>query len=113
MVFKLHPTANGWKQTVLYNFQGGPNDGAEPLGNLVFDHEGNLYGTTSRGLVLRWAKTAPAEFINSLRRDGSAGFIASPGERRRQPIRRTGLRSSRTPLWNHKQGWRPHGLLLQ
>jgi uncharacterized repeat protein (TIGR03803 family) len=48
-VFKLHPTANGWKETVLYNFQGGANDGAEPTGNLISDKEGNLYGTTSGG----------------------------------------------------------------
>ena len=59
MVFKLHPTANGWKQTVLYNFQGGPNDGAEPLGNLVFDHEGNLYGTTSTGLGTQVGQKRP------------------------------------------------------
>ena len=49
VVFKLHLTANGWKETVLYNFQGGANDGAYPQGNLIFDREGNLYGTTTYG----------------------------------------------------------------
>ncbi len=49
VVFKLHLTANGWKETVLYNFQGGPNDGAYPQGNLIMDRAGNLYGITSYG----------------------------------------------------------------
>jgi uncharacterized repeat protein (TIGR03803 family) len=34
---------------VLWNFGGSPNDGAIPLGNLVLDHAGNLYGTTNGG----------------------------------------------------------------
>jgi uncharacterized repeat protein (TIGR03803 family) len=35
---------------VLYFFQGGGDaDGADPLGELIFDHAGNLYGTTSEG----------------------------------------------------------------
>ncbi|MGB8013357.1 MAG: choice-of-anchor tandem repeat GloVer-containing protein [Terriglobales bacterium] len=49
VVFKLHPTANGWKETILYSFQGGANDGEFPYGNLIFDKEGNLYGTTAYG----------------------------------------------------------------
>src|ERR1700722_16663399 len=32
-----------WTKTVLYSFQGGPNDGATPFGTLVFDKAGNLY----------------------------------------------------------------------
>jgi uncharacterized repeat protein (TIGR03803 family) len=34
---------------VLWSFAGSPNDGIRPLGNLVFDHVGNLYGTTFGG----------------------------------------------------------------
>jgi uncharacterized repeat protein (TIGR03803 family) len=48
-VFELTPTASGpWKETVLYNFQGG-TDGASPTGPLTFDPAGNLYGTTVSG----------------------------------------------------------------
>ena len=35
--------------TALYAFQGGPGDGANPLGTLLMDPSGNLYGTTSGG----------------------------------------------------------------
>jgi len=37
------------KYQVLYSFQGGTGDGAVPIGNLVFDSQGNLYGTTMYG----------------------------------------------------------------
>ena len=48
-VFKLTPGSDGrWKETILYNFQGGRN-GAVGLGPLVFDKAGNLYGTTAFG----------------------------------------------------------------
>lgn len=50
-VFQLTPpTSQGgsWTETLLYSFQGG-NDGSGPQGNLVFDHSGNLYGTTTVG----------------------------------------------------------------
>ena len=37
-------------ETVLYNFgPAGSNDGQNPLGNLISDSAGNLYGTTSGG----------------------------------------------------------------
>jgi uncharacterized repeat protein (TIGR03803 family) len=44
-VFKVAP--NG-KEKVLYAFKGG-NDGAYPVGRLIFDTAGNLYGTTEEG----------------------------------------------------------------
>jgi uncharacterized repeat protein (TIGR03803 family) len=48
-VYELSRTAMGrWKERVLYSFQGG-SDGQNPLGNLVIDAAGNLYGTTSEG----------------------------------------------------------------
>ena len=37
--------AGSWTERVLYSFPGG-NGGATPLGKLVFDSAGNLYGTT-------------------------------------------------------------------
>ncbi len=44
-VFRLDPSGN---ETVLYNFAGG-NDGSNPLGGVVLDNAGNLYGTTTAG----------------------------------------------------------------
>jgi len=47
-VFKLSPLNGGWIYKSLYDFTG-RNDGAYPMSNLVFDANGNLYGTTSEG----------------------------------------------------------------
>jgi len=38
----------GWKEKVLYSFQGG-SDGSTPAGGVVFDKAGNLYGATTDG----------------------------------------------------------------
>ncbi len=38
------PASAEWKEKVLYSFQGGTNDGAFPVGGVVFDSLGNLYG---------------------------------------------------------------------
>jgi uncharacterized repeat protein (TIGR03803 family) len=49
VVFELTPkTAGSWGYQPLYPFKGGA-DGFAPYGNVVFDAEGNLYGTTSAG----------------------------------------------------------------
>jgi hypothetical protein len=37
-----------WNEKVLYSFQGLP-DGATPVGSVVFDQRGNLYGATQNG----------------------------------------------------------------
>jgi uncharacterized repeat protein (TIGR03803 family) len=47
VVFKLSHTSSGWKETFLHSFQG--PDGSTPIGGLVFDAEGDLYGTTQAG----------------------------------------------------------------
>jgi uncharacterized repeat protein (TIGR03803 family) len=44
VVFELSPSQNGWTETVLYTFTGG-TDGSLPLGGVIFDGAGNLYGT--------------------------------------------------------------------
>jgi uncharacterized repeat protein (TIGR03803 family) len=49
VVFKLTPTATGYKESVVYNFQGGKKDGSNPVYGVVADAYGNLYGTTSAG----------------------------------------------------------------
>ena len=45
-VFKITPSG---VETVLYSFNGFPTDGMSPNGGLVFDTQGNLYGTTGYG----------------------------------------------------------------
>jgi uncharacterized repeat protein (TIGR03803 family) len=50
-VFELSPPAAGqtqWTETVLYSFKGG-NDGRGPLGGVIMDRIGVLYGTTYEG----------------------------------------------------------------
>jgi uncharacterized repeat protein (TIGR03803 family) len=51
-VFQLVPNADGsWRESVLYTFCSRPHcsDGDTPLGGLIFDQAGNLYGTTVLG----------------------------------------------------------------
>ena len=52
VVFELTPNGNGtWTERVLYDFEG-KKDGGVPHGNLIFDQDGNLYGTTLVGGTL-------------------------------------------------------------
>jgi uncharacterized repeat protein (TIGR03803 family) len=49
-VFEMKPAGGGrWTERVLHNFSVGSGDGAAPVGALVFDQVGNLYGTTELG----------------------------------------------------------------
>lgn len=50
VVYKLSHHRSGWKQTVLYTFQG-LSDGQYPVGGVILDQAGNLYGTTFDGGV--------------------------------------------------------------
>jgi hypothetical protein len=50
-VYELSPPAQkggAWTETVIYNFQGN-KDGQLPIGDLVFDKQGSLYGATQFG----------------------------------------------------------------
>jgi uncharacterized repeat protein (TIGR03803 family) len=47
-VFQLTWNGTGWEEAVLYAFSGG-SDGALPIGQLVQDNSGNLYGVTQFG----------------------------------------------------------------
>ena len=49
VVFELSPSGGTWTYTVLHYFGSSENDGGSPLGGLIFDANGNLYGTTSVG----------------------------------------------------------------
>jgi uncharacterized repeat protein (TIGR03803 family) len=52
-VFELSPGVGGvWTEKLLYSFAGpaaNPPDGQDPTGNLIFDAQGNIYGTTFTG----------------------------------------------------------------
>jgi uncharacterized repeat protein (TIGR03803 family) len=51
-VFKLTPPvppATQWTETLLHEFTGGSNDGANPNDHLILDSAGALYGTTQLG----------------------------------------------------------------
>jgi len=47
-VFKLTKTQSGWSFSILYQFTGG-TDGGYPVGGVVIDQQGNLYGATNVG----------------------------------------------------------------
>lgn len=87
--FELSPAGNGsWRETELYLFFG--LSGCEPLGGLVLDGSGNLYGTTyfgganGQGAVFelspgsngKWSETVLYSFPgDSSRFDPAAGLI--------------------------------------
>lgn len=49
-VFELSPASGGsWTETILYAFKDNGSDGIIPIGALVFDAKGNLYGATQNG----------------------------------------------------------------
>ena len=47
-VYEISRSNGGWVETVIHNFQNIP-DGKQPLGGLVFDNAGNLYGAAGGG----------------------------------------------------------------
>ena len=50
-VFEITPPPAGqtqWGGRIIYSFEG-PTDGYHPLGGVITDHAGNLYGTTQNG----------------------------------------------------------------
>jgi uncharacterized repeat protein (TIGR03803 family) len=47
MVYELSPADGGWILTDLHDFNG--SDGRDPIGDIVLDANGNLYGVTFAG----------------------------------------------------------------
>jgi uncharacterized repeat protein (TIGR03803 family) len=48
VVYQLVPDGSGWRENILHSFNSA-NDGINPMGGLVLDQAGNLYGTTTDG----------------------------------------------------------------
>jgi uncharacterized repeat protein (TIGR03803 family) len=84
-VYAMSPQTNGtWRVSVLYSFTGG-NDGESPLGSLVADSLGNLYGVTplggaqSGGTAYKLSKTSIGSWqLRVLWSFGAAGDAAYP-----------------------------------
>jgi len=49
VVFELSPSGSGWTETILFDFPNANTNGAIPVGGLIFDQAGNLYGSTVYG----------------------------------------------------------------
>jgi uncharacterized repeat protein (TIGR03803 family) len=49
IVYELSPSNGGWTENILYTFNGGTGDGANPWAGVIFDQAGNIYGTTEFG----------------------------------------------------------------
>jgi uncharacterized repeat protein (TIGR03803 family) len=47
VVFELKRSAHGWTEEIIHAFAGA--DGSQPTSGLIFDNDGNLYGTTAFG----------------------------------------------------------------
>ena len=47
-IYKLSPAGSGWKETILYNFQG-MDDGQNPVGGVILNKAGHIFGSTFDG----------------------------------------------------------------
>jgi uncharacterized repeat protein (TIGR03803 family) len=81
-VFKLTPSG---VLSILHSFSGGTKDGAVPAGGVVFDSQGNLYGTTFNGgasgvgTVFKLTPTGSETILHSFKANGKDGFGPSAG----------------------------------
>jgi uncharacterized repeat protein (TIGR03803 family) len=48
-IFELSPSGSGWTETTLFAFGANPATGTDPVGGLVVDSSGNLYGSNEYG----------------------------------------------------------------
>jgi uncharacterized repeat protein (TIGR03803 family) len=81
-IFKLAPDGT---ETVLHSFTNSSSDGNEPMGSLVSDKDGNLYGTTSLGgsddlgTVFELAPDGTFTLLHSFTDSSGDGADANPG----------------------------------
>jgi uncharacterized repeat protein (TIGR03803 family) len=90
-VFELIPITGGWNEKILHNFSdvvnGSASDGAVPLGGVVLDTKGNLYGTTAHngggdGTAFELTPTAkgwPETIVQGFCNGCGAGFQPDSG----------------------------------
>ena len=77
-VYELPPSDGSWTETILYSFTGG-GDGSQPESGVIFDHAGNLYGTTlfggagARGTVFQLTPSGSGWTEKVLHSFGSSG----------------------------------------
>ena len=63
-VYELAPSSSGWAETTLYRFKIYGDVGTQPVGGLVLDQQGSLYGATyQEGVVF---KLSPSNTVWSL-----------------------------------------------
>ena len=82
-VFKLTPGSNGsWTETIRYKFSQQPGTCQNPQSNILFDAQGNLYGTAAYGG--KWGggcafRISPAGKLTILHAFGESGDGIAPG----------------------------------
>jgi uncharacterized repeat protein (TIGR03803 family) len=74
IVFKLSPTASGYRYTIIHMFAG--LDGAHPYGSLIMDSAGALYGTTYAGGTYNYASGGGCGTVYKLT-PASTGYVES------------------------------------
>ena len=77
-VFELQPSQANWTGSVIYTFMGSGADGGNPVGSLVFDGEGNLYGTSPAFWVFRLSPSNGGWVFTVIYQFGRDGDGADP-----------------------------------
>ena len=98
-VFEIAKTANGYASTPITLVSFNCSNGANPVGSLIIDANGNLFGTTSLGgannlgTVFEIAKTdsgyasAPTTLVSFTSSNGASPAWQPDRRRQRQPVR--------------------------
>jgi uncharacterized repeat protein (TIGR03803 family) len=79
VVFKLTRSGSGWAESALWRVIGG--EGGSPLGGVIFDSAGNLYGTTDQTVYelsptqSGWSETTLYSFTDPANGGGAGGLI--------------------------------------